>query len=221
MTAWDNLNRVRHLIQKLDTTKTASLTDISNVEDFKTDLKQSVYMTRPVSQLHNPLRIGVDMYGVCMHILEQYENNDVVDHMSDLNMEGCVEALRLLSDAGHTLVLVTFCGRRRANNTRDMLLTKFPNLFDELYFVKHMKFKHTIAISRGLDIMIDDRLDVLDSMTTVTPIHFIADVPLNRRNRNKKRVLIEADYWGAVVNEIANQSSKCYTLRTHSNRICY
>jgi hypothetical protein len=216
MSTWSNINRVQSLIRKLAT---------STDEEFKVniallDLTSDTSVVRPDTPRPTPLRIGVDMGGVCVHNASRYENND--DKFDpNLNMEGCVDALRLLSNTGHTIVLVSFCGRLRASNTRDMLLTKFPNLFDEIYFVKHNKFKHNIAISRGLDIMIDDRLSVLASMSTVTPIHFIADVPPNKRSCNKKRVLIEAGNWDAVVNEIANQRSKGYALSSHSDMICH
>lgn len=209
MSAWADKFKVRNMVRNLTVSTNEVNADIVQVQEHD---------VRPDTPRPDRLRIGVDMGGVCVHKAATYEN-DAVEFKDSLNMEGCVDALRLLSDAGHTIVLVSFCGRRRANDTRDMLKREYPKLFDEVYFVKSTKFKHAIAESRGLDVMIDDRLDVLKSMPGVTPIHFIADVPLNLRD--KKGSIFEAIDWNAVVTEVGKQRSKRKLVTGHSEKICY
>jgi len=127
-------------------------------------------------EIKTTLRIGVDMGGVCVHKAKDYENSDN-DFDGTINMEGCVEAIRKLRAEGHYIVLVSFCGYARAVDTNERLKKDYSDLFDEVWFVKKRHFKHNIAVKRGLDVMIDDNMDILIKMSTVHRIHFTADVP--------------------------------------------
>jgi hypothetical protein len=145
------------------------------------------------------LRIGVDMGGVCIHKSEKYESNSA-DFDGSLNMKGCVKALTALKDAGHYIVLVSYCGAHRAHKTQLMLNEEYPNLFDEIMFVKKRYYKKIICKAMALDILIDDRLDILRTLDSTIPVHFIADVlDKNRSNGD----IIEVNSW-AIFMEIVN-----------------
>ncbi len=107
------------------------------------------------------MRILVDYGFVC-----NVDNQDVT-----INAPDCLEVLHRLRDRGHTLTLVNFCGRVRMKQIQDYLKT-IDNPFVEMYFVKHHKYKRHVAAYLGVDVVIDDRMDVLLSMKEYTTIHF-------------------------------------------------
>lgn len=114
------------------------------------------------------LRIGIDFGGVLTPKGEQYETNKNV--VSQMDMPGCIPALQQLKKDGHYLVLISFCGPKRANSTRMQIPLK--TYFDEFYFVKNRKYKNDICKARALDVMIDDREDILNTLEFTQKIHF-------------------------------------------------
>jgi hypothetical protein len=161
----------------------ASLPSIPNIPNIPDEDTKDV-STNTVNQL--PLRIGVDMGGVCVHKGQEYEDDRAKFHRV-MDMPNCVEILRLLKAKGHYIVLVSFCGRSRATDTSKSL--RKPNhtdLFDEMYFVKNKSFKDAIAKHLALDVMIDDRWDILENMHTVYRLHFTADVPAKKMPQKKR-----------------------------------
>jgi len=114
------------------------------------------------------LRIGVDFGGVLTPHGKDYEKGQ--GNISQMNMPGCISALEELKKDGHYLVLVSFCGRSRAESTRKNLPLK--DYFDEVYFVKDRKYKNLICQARALDVLIDDRKDILDSLEVTQGILF-------------------------------------------------
>jgi hypothetical protein len=115
------------------------------------------------------LNIGVDYGGVCSISAENYEDSKKLIN-EEINMPGCREALKKLKSLGHKLVLVSFCGARRARQTREYLAPL--GLFDELVFVKNRDHKTKICKFYGLDVMIDDRLDILETVAPTQAILF-------------------------------------------------
>lgn len=106
------------------------------------------------------LRIGVDFGGV----LSDDALYDKESTNPEMSMPGCQEALKTLRSQGHYIVLVSFCGRNRANRNREVI--PLDEFFDEFYFVKRREYKNAICKARGLDILIDDREDILDTLET-------------------------------------------------------
>ena len=106
-----------------------------------------------------PLRIGIDLGGVCSIHARDYEGTGEMKEI--INMPGCVEALQQLRKDGHTLVLVSFCGKSRAEQTKKIPEMK---LFHEVYFVRDRKYKNQVCHHRALDVLIDDRVDILDTL---------------------------------------------------------
>ncbi len=112
-----------------------------------------------LKEMEAKLRIGVDFGGVCTPMRKDYEHGELP---SKMDMPHCCESLLELKNQGHYLVLVSFCGRNRANSTRrDLPLQKY---FDEVYFVKDRNFKNDICKAKALDVLIDDRKDILDTL---------------------------------------------------------
>ena len=101
------------------------------------------------------MRIGIDFGGVLCD-LESKENI--------ISMTGAIEALKFLRERGHTLVLVSFCGRKRALET----LPVVKPYFDEIYFVKKPTLKQIVCQNRCLNVLIDDRSDIIASITKPT-----------------------------------------------------
>jgi hypothetical protein len=118
------------------------------------------------------LRIGVDFGGVCSINSEKYENESRVGVHETINVPGCVEALRQLRQLGHSLFLVSFCGAKRAETTAKFLITKHPELFERAFFVKKRSYKDNVCLALGLDVMIDDRVDILQTITKSQTIWF-------------------------------------------------
>lgn len=118
-----------------------------------------------------PLRIGVDYGGVCSIHAQSYEGKD--ENEEAINMPGCIEALRALRQDGHELFLVSFCGDRRAQNTARYL--KPLDLFHRLFFVKHRGYKADICRFLGLDVLIDDRSDILKTIAPTQTLQFLSD----------------------------------------------
>jgi len=83
-----------------------------------------------------------------------------------IDMPDAHEAISQLA-TDHKLYLISFCGKRRAMETKASIqslgLTKY---FAGLYFVKHPDYKSQLTRFLGCDVMIDDRVDVLDNIRT-------------------------------------------------------
>lgn len=77
------------------------------------------------------MKIAVDFGGVCSAAGEYEERDEDVVEM--INVPHCIRQLKGL---GHRMMLVSFCGRKRALATRDYLEKKMSGLFDQLFFVK-------------------------------------------------------------------------------------
>lgn len=100
------------------------------------------------------LRIGIDIGGVCTT-----DNAYDADSKDELVLaDGCLEVLTELKKQGHHLVIVSFCGRKRAENNRRQSLIKY---FDDAFFVKKRPYKAIVCKNQGLDLLIDDRSDIL------------------------------------------------------------
>ncbi len=80
---------------------------------------------------------------------------------TDIDMPGALDVLRHLSKT-HDLVLVSFCGKTRAKETRDAIQAQAPGIFRDLIFVKDKKSKGTICQMLGASYLIDDSEEVLN-----------------------------------------------------------
>ena len=103
--------------------------------------------------------IGVDFGGV----LSVHDAQAGCEHRNVcINMPNAMSTLESLKSKGHRLVLVSFAGKSRSQETMDELMTSCPDLFDSIYFVKDKKHKRAICEHAGCDVMIDDSTEVLE-----------------------------------------------------------
>jgi len=87
------------------------------------------------------------------------------EHRSTLiNIDGAIESLKKLKENGHKLYLNSFCGKSRAIETKQAIQEQIPEVFEELFFVKNKDCKRYVTDMLGADVMIDDTLDVLQTI---------------------------------------------------------
>lgn len=146
---------------------------------------------------HNThLKIAVDFGGVCSVHSERYETKE--EGIEGINVPGCIETLTALKAAGHKLILLSFCGARRAKNTRDYLTEKHTGLFDELIFVKDRKYKSVICNRYGIDVLIDDRQDILSTVAPTQSILFTYENELAGKKTQAPKYMHIAKTWDDV-----------------------
>ncbi len=124
-----------------------------------------------------PFTIGIDFGGVLSrHSAVQDESQPIVEHVNTaIDMPYAVETLQILKAEGHALHIISFCGKNRARESSAALTEhNLAHLFDTQNYVKNKMFKAQLCEYLGCDIMIDDRLPVLDNVKARIPgIHTI------------------------------------------------
>lgn len=123
-----------------------------------------------------PLTIGIDFGGV-LSIHDRVSDSKALSDTSDegdhtntlINMPKALESLKELKRLGYKLVLISFCGRKRAVETKASIDQVIPGLFDEIFFTVNRDFKGDVCRKTGCDVMIDDRHDVLMSVRKTVP----------------------------------------------------
>jgi hypothetical protein len=118
-----------------------------------------------------PLKIGIDFGGV-LTIYNKHHRSEEDEHQSiEINMPGAIDSLIKLKEAGHELYLISYCGARRAIATKRSLLRALPrkDLFNGLYFVKRTSDKADVCRLLGCDVMIDDKLQILNNIHRLIP----------------------------------------------------
>lgn len=144
------------------------------------------------------LKIAVDFGGVCSVHSERYEAKDM-DGLEPINVPGCVEALQEMKKQGHKLYLLSFCGAKRAKSTRDYLNEKHKDLFDVLIFVKNRKFKANLCAKHGIDVLIDDRQDILSNIKPTQSILFTYEDTLAGKAIQAPKNMAVASSWEEVL----------------------
>jgi hypothetical protein len=124
------------------------------------------------------LDIGIDFGGVLsIHASDDEKGGE--HRRLEIDMPEALESLKKLKEQGHRLHLISFCGNKRAQQTAASLKNQCDGLFYSLFFVKNKKFKGAVCKMLGCDIMIDDTLEVLESVVldvpTIVPILFTGD----------------------------------------------
>lgn len=146
-----------------------------------------------------PLKIAVDFGGVCSVHAERYESDETKD-LEPINVPGTVESLQALRQAGHTLILLSFCGAKRAHTTNAYLLEKHTDLFDMLVFVKKRSSKAAVCKKYGIDVLIDDRVDILTTIAPTQGILFTYEDTLAGKTPPKgPRGMLVASGWQEVL----------------------
>lgn len=155
--------------------------------------------------MNNTLHIGVDFGGVCSSITKDYEDGkafvDTINVDANIiNIENCAEVLREIIAAGHKIALISFCGKTRAKVTRKALSTHYPDIFNvaNMWFVKKRRDKNALCKFLGLDLMIDDKLSIVESITCTTPVLFTGDPTYDQDSSAYKGLI--ANSWNEVLN---------------------
>jgi hypothetical protein len=164
----DNKTEVVKSVQdNVDTN--ATLVQVELPSGNKTEVITSVSTTTTTVK---PLRIGIDFGGV----LSKHDTGIVDTHVEDtsssgqhvstaINMDGGIDSLLALKDAGHELYIISFCGAKRAAETRSALLAVSAGLgrtlFDGIYFTKKKDFKVNVCEYLGCDVLIDDTYEII------------------------------------------------------------
>ena len=120
------------------------------------------------------MNIGIDFGGVLsMKDKEGTEDKQeglvqVQEHKNTcIDMPGAIEALHQLKAQGHNLILISFCGKKRALETKQSLEDSgLAALFSALVFVKKPHLKKDICEQYQCRYMIDDRADILAHVAT-------------------------------------------------------
>jgi hypothetical protein len=112
------------------------------------------------------MKIGIDFGGVLsITDISGAEHRNVT-----INMPYSIESLQSLFDAGHSLYLISFCGKSRAFETRDSIERYgISRLFTRQYYVKKKEYKGDICKKLGIQYMIDDSIDVLNLIKHKNP----------------------------------------------------
>jgi hypothetical protein len=147
------------------------------------------------------VRIGVDYGNVLSVHTDIYESKDEsASDVCGITVPGAVDALIELKKLGHTLHLVSYCGKKRAGITKKYLEDNYSGVFEDLFFVKHRKYKNDVCKRYGLSIMIDDRADIIATITHAYPILF--------NDAEKYKKVFASANWPKVVDHISRMSNK-------------
>lgn len=152
--------------------------------------------------------IGIDFGGVLSIHDSKRSSLEIGDHINTvIDMPNAMEVLTKLKEAGHTLYLISFCGKNRAIETKESL-KEFSDIFEDQFYTKNREYKGFICNYLECDVMIDDRQDVLDSV--------------NKDSFSTKTILFK-DNWLEILDILTNYSPKKYKGNNinNINKYCY
>ncbi|CAF0719916.1 unnamed protein product [Adineta ricciae] len=151
-----------------------------------------------------PLRIGIDFGGV-LTIHDKTRTSEDDEHRSvEINMPDAMKSLLQLKESGHKLYLISYCGERRAQETKKSLLRTLPskNFFDALYFTQRTSNKLDVCQALGCDIIIEDRLKTLKHIQhTVPTMKFLW---FTSSNETQPDDIIKVESWSDVMKTITD-----------------
>jgi hypothetical protein len=127
-----------------------------------------------------PARIGIDAGGVLYHKINGSDQTD----RARQPIAGAAECLKRMIAAGHSLYLISFAGRKTAAITLTDVREHFPDTFIGIFIVKDKLEKVAICHHLGIDVMIDDSLEVHSSISNgmyLGKARAIAAIPTIRR----------------------------------------
>ena len=151
-------------------------------------------------------RIGVDFGGVlAKHSKDGEENIPVAEHKNThIDMPGAIENLHRLKNKGHELFIVSFCGKKRAlEGIQQIKDSGLESVFTEQIYIKNPWEKGTVLNKFGCNFMIDDRLDILNTIKRKAPL--IKTIWFGQKQFNcADNSHICAETWDDVYNIISN-----------------
>ena len=158
------------------------------------------------------MNIGIDFGGVLSIHDEKCDPLEKGDHVNtSINMPDAIETLLKLKQNGHKLYLISFCGKKRAIETKESL-SKYQDLFENQFYTKDRTYKGFLCNYLKCDIMIDDRQDVLEKVSENSP--FTKNILFNHPLLGWKEVFdIINDHQRIEINQsVTNVSKYCYNV---------
>jgi len=114
------------------------------------------------------LNIGIDAGGVMFIHIERKNNEDT----STTNwMDSALVSMQKLKSMGHRLFLISFAGKKTGEETKRVIQQDASGIInnEDMFIVKDRKKKGIVCKEQKIDIMIDDRADVLLSVIKDSP----------------------------------------------------
>ncbi len=152
-----------------------------------------------------PLKIGVDFGGVLSVYKKRHRSDDDEHQSVEINIPNAVESLIKLKESGHELYLISYCGERRAIETKRSLLKTISrsDLFNGLYFVRRTSHKADVCLALGCDIMIDDKLKNLTNIHHLIPtMKLLWFVSSSDANIIHSPEMIKVESWSDIMKTI-------------------
>jgi len=177
------------------------------------------------------LTIAIDFGGV-LSITQEMDDILLGHKSTDINIPGSIDALINMKKKGHKLFINSFCGKARAIQTRSSIEQKVPGVFDGLYFVKNKKFKGYITQFIGANVMIDDTLEVLETIREYDSechlIWFTGDLREKTgtflNNVSSANGIVMLDSWDKIVmhiNSLTNVTPRIPDFKMNIDSIIY
>lgn len=157
--------------------------------------------------MDRPLRIGIDFGGV----LSAHSRNSTrsKEHISTtINIDSAVESLVNLREFYECeLYLISYCGLARARATKEEV--DKLGVFTETYFTKTKLLKNNVCRHLGIDVFIDDTLEVCinvrkNSSPNTHVIWFQGDPTFEKGKSNTRLNIIQTKSWEETVEYISN-----------------
>lgn len=115
------------------------------------------------------MKIGIDVGNVIIHGTDTDTSFFEDDYLTTPEVTGAIESIRDLIEQGHTIRLVTKCGKWTMERTYQWMLEH--GFFEDttlrpydIVYVKERMDKVHIARGLHLDVFIDDREDIIESL---------------------------------------------------------
>lgn len=147
--------------------------------------------------------IGIDIGDVAVKKGTDYENDEgkyVVEFMDDF-----LSSIKTLSEAGHVLYFVSFCGYRRETQIRNFFkqIKEITCYIPEKkwIFVRDRKDKPLVCMKNKISIMIDDNVGICNDVLSRSPVTKHIILFSDRNSQNKK--IIQINNWNHVVEYIS------------------
>jgi hypothetical protein len=113
--------------------------------------------------MSNNFNIGIDFGGV----LSSHDDGNNEHRNTHMDMPFALDILKQLKQLKHNLYLISFCGKSRANETKESIkMNNASELFNDQFYVKKREYKREVCDNLGCHFMIDDSVENLDHISS-------------------------------------------------------
>lgn len=127
------------------------------------------------------MKIAIDVGGVLIEKSDVATSEDTTFDKEHVNwVEGAIEAVKKLATDGHTLYILSFCGKKREIDTIEQLIKAGFEAWiprENWIFVRNRRLKAPEMTKHEIDILIDDTNEVVHTCRTAghRVLHFRGD----------------------------------------------